>query len=83
MDRTIRSKRPVRKAGILGIGLDGADGHTYITRGDDFLLMGGSESTHESLRSAVAKFNQELALRGKTLLDLTEAELDEIAASLE
>jgi len=83
MERTSRSSRPVRKAGILGIGLDGGDGHTYITRGDDFLLLGGSESTHESLKSAVEKFNQQLAIRGKTLLDLTEAEIDEIAETLD
>jgi len=83
MDRTTRSMQPVRKAGIIGIGLDGADGHTHITRGDDFLLMGGSESTHETLRNAVEKFNQALALRGKTLLDLTEAELNEIVESLD
>lgn len=83
MDRTNGTTHLVRKAGILGIGLDDGDGHTFITRGDDFLLMGGSEETHKDLQTAVNKFNQALALRGKTLLDLTEAELNEIAASLE
>jgi hypothetical protein len=83
MDRTNPESRVVRKAGILGIGLDSGDGHTYITRGDDFLLYGGSEATHETLKVAVQKFHQALAARGKTLLDLSEVELDEIAKSLE
>jgi hypothetical protein len=82
MDRTTRTPQLVRKVGILGIGLDSGDGHTYITRGDDFLLLGGSQTTHDDLRSKVEKFHQELSLRGKTLLDLTEAELEEIANTL-
>jgi len=72
----------VRKAGFLGVGLDGSDGHSRITRGDDFLLLGGSEDTHKELQDAVARFHQELSRRGKTLLDLTEAELVEIAEQL-
>jgi hypothetical protein len=72
----------VCKAGLLGVGLDGADGHSRITRGDDFVLVGGSEDTHKELQETVARFQQELDRRGKTLLDLTDAELAEIAEQL-
>jgi hypothetical protein len=82
MDRTNQTPQLVRKAGILGIGLDDGEGHTYITRGDDFVLFGGSESTHDDLRAKVEMFHHELSVRGKTLLDLTELELEEIAQKL-
>lgn len=83
MDRPTGTPQPVRKAGILGIGLDDNGGHTYITRGDDFLLVGGGEDTHKIMKAKVDRFHQELALRGRTLLDLTESELDEIARQLD
>jgi hypothetical protein len=84
MNRATGTPRRVRKAGILGIGLDSGNGHTYITRSDDnTLLVGGSETTHKLMRAKVARLQQELAVRGKTLLDLTEAELSEIAAQLD
>ena len=35
-----------RVLGFLGVGLDG-DGHRRITECDHFLLVGGSEETHE------------------------------------
>jgi hypothetical protein len=82
MERTSRTPQLVRKAGILGIGLDDGEGHTYITRGDDFVLFGGSQATHDDLRAKVELFQQELTRRGKTILDLTEDELSEIAEIL-
>jgi hypothetical protein len=83
MDRTNGTAKTVRKAGILGIGLDSGDGHTYITRSDDFMLLGGSQATHAELRAKVEQFLQALESRGKTLLNLTEAELNDIASSLD
>ena len=83
MDRTTGTVQRVRKAGIIGIGLDSGDGHTHITHGDDFFLLGGSEATHELMRAKVAQFEQALADRGQSLYDLTRDELDEIAAQLD
>ncbi len=83
MDRPTGTPQLVRKAGILGIGLDDGGGHTYITRGDDFLLVGGSEDTHDIMKAKVDRFQQELALRGRTLFDLTASELNEIAQQLD
>ena len=82
MDRATATSRVVRKVGILGIGLDSGDGHTHITRGDNFYLMGGSEETHKMLQDQVTWFNIELARRGKTIEDATEADIDEIASQL-
>jgi hypothetical protein len=83
MDRTTPTVKLVRKAGILGIGLDSGDGHTYITSGDDFFLLGGSQATHDFMRRKVERLHKELVLRGKTLLDLTEVELNDIARALD
>jgi hypothetical protein len=83
MDNPTRRTHIVRKAGILGVGLDSADGHTRITRGDNFTLIGGSEATHQVLQAKVARFNAELARLGKTIEDVTEAELNQIAQQLD
>jgi len=83
MDRSTRTPHRVLKAGILGIGLDDGNGHTYLTRGDDLLLVGGSEETHRMMQAKVQRFQRELTLRGKTLLDLTDDELAEIASMLD
>ena len=40
-----KTKKPP-KAGFLGVGLDNEDGHTRLTRGDNFVLYGGSDETH-------------------------------------
>ena len=83
MDRPAGKPQLVRKAGILGFGLDCTDGHSRITRGDDFVIVGGSHETHRLLQAKITEFNKQLALRGKTLLDLTSAELAEIAEQIE
>jgi hypothetical protein len=64
-----------RVVGLLGVGLDGTDGHRRITRTEDFLLVGGSEETHERMQETAIKFEEALERRGKTL---AESEVDEI-----
>ena len=83
MDTPTHKTQIRRRAGILGVGLDGNDGHTRITRGDNFTLLGGSEATHEVLQAKLARFNEELARLGKTIEDVTEEELDHIARQLD
>lgn len=83
MDRLTVKSRVVRRAGILGVGLDCSDGHTRITRGDDFLLLGGSDATHRVLQAKVTWFNEELKRRGKTIETLSEADVEEIAALMD
>ncbi len=83
MNRPTGKPHLVRKTGILAIGLDCEDGHTRITRGDNFVLFGGSDSTHQVMRDKVTQFNQELERRGKTIDNATEAEIDEITQKLD
>lgn len=73
------SKKKVRrKAVILGLGLD-SDGHKRLTTGPNFVLMGGSEETHEVMTEKVIKINEKLAAKGKQLDDASGEELDDIA----
>lgn len=67
---------------LLGLGLDGKDGHKRLTKGEDFLLMGGSEETHERMTETAIKVNEKLARRGKKLRDASPEELRDIFGEL-
>lgn len=54
-------------AGILGVGLDGEDGHKRVTQTDEMTLIGGSADTHERMQETAIKFGEGLEKRGKTL----------------
>jgi hypothetical protein len=54
--------------GFLGVGLDGTDGHKRITQSDHFVLVGGSEETHEKMQETVIRFDENLRRRGKRSL---------------
>ena len=78
-DRSLKANKSNGKiGGMLGLGLDGDDGHTRLTRGDNFLLFGGSESTHARMQETAIKLNERLEKRGKRLGDVSIAELREI-----
>ena len=68
-----------KKAWLLGLGLDGKDGHTRITTGENFKLVGGSEETHGSMQEKAVKVNEQLKRRGKTLETVDHEEFYEIA----
>ena len=59
---------------LLGLGLDNKDGHKRLTQGENFLMVGGSEETHERMTETAIKFNEKLARRGKSLQDLSPEE---------
>lgn len=61
--------------GLLGVGLDQADGHKRLTKSEHFLLIGGSEETHGRMQETFIRFDEELKERGKRLQD---AEVDEV-----
>lgn len=69
-----RENPPSGKAVMLGLGLDNADGHKRITKGDNFLLLGGSEETHDRMAETAIKFNERLSSKGKRLEDLSRNE---------
>lgn len=72
------NEQPLGVKGLLGLGLDGADGHTRISRGPNFCLFGGSKATHEKMQWFAVRFNERVDERGKKLEQLNKKELDEI-----
>ena len=76
----VRRPRKTRKnrAALLGVGLDEKEGHKRITRGEQFLLVGGSEETHARMTETVVKTFEELKQRGKPLEGVEPQELREI-----
>jgi hypothetical protein len=73
-----RKKRQPKVAGILGVGLDNEDGHKRITTGEKFVLVGGSQETHERMTETVVKTFEELKRRDKRLENVDPRELGEI-----
>jgi hypothetical protein len=67
-----------RVAGLLGLAFDAEDGHKRITRGNNFLLAGGSEETHLFMRETIIKVNERLDERGKQLADVSVEELRDL-----
>ena len=61
--------------GFLSVGLDNNDEHKRITRSEEFLLVGGSQETHENMQDIAIRFSEALKSRGKRL---PEASLDEV-----
>jgi hypothetical protein len=73
-----KNEQPLGIKGLLGLGLDGTDGHVRISRGPNFYLFGGSETTHEKMQGFAVKFSEGVDERGKRIEDLNRRELEEI-----
>ncbi|MHC4471570.1 MAG: hypothetical protein ACYS99_11460 [Planctomycetota bacterium] len=69
-----RPEKDDKFAMLLGVGFDGTDGHYRRTHGEDFLLVGGSEKTHEVMQEKALSLNEELRRRGKRLKDVESPE---------
>lgn len=69
-DKKNRDKKTV----LVGVGLDNKDGHIRLTKGDNFLLAGGSEETHEHMTETAVKFNEKLDSKGKRIEELSREE---------
>ncbi|MBQ9771395.1 MAG: hypothetical protein IJW23_06180 [Lentisphaeria bacterium] len=67
-----------KKAMMLGLGLDGGDGHKRLTKGENFVLAGGSEETHERMSETAIKVNEQLARKGKRLEDVSREEFHDM-----
>ena len=77
-DRRIPRDQP-KDTGLLGLGLDGSDGHKRVTKGDNFLLVGGSHETHERMTDVVMRMNEKLKQRGKSYRELSKTEFEDLA----
>ena len=67
-----------KSAALLELALDNDDGHTRITRGKNFLLLGGSQETHGIMQETAVKVNERLDQRGKRLENVSVGELHDI-----
>jgi len=65
--------------GFLGVGLDNEDGEHRLTRNESFLLVGGSQETHERMQDASMRFNETLKKTGR---ELPELPVDEVVDML-
>ena len=74
--------KPVKSAALVGLGLDNDDGHTRLTRGKNFVLLGGSQDTHSVMQETAIKINEQLDRRGKRLEDVSIKELREICGEV-
>jgi hypothetical protein len=61
--------------GFVGVGLDNEDGHRRLTQGKNFVLVGGSEATHEKMTDTAVHVNEKLRKRGKRLQDASIEEI--------
>jgi len=59
----------VGASGILALGLDNRDEQKRITQSEYFLVVGGSEETHERMQDTAIRFEEKLKDRGKRLQD--------------
>lgn len=66
---------------MVGLGLD-SDGHTRVTKGENFVLAGGTQETHEVMTETAVKINEKLRERGKKLGEVSRQEFDDIASSV-
>ena len=71
-------KKKVDSAALLGIGLDNEDGHKRLTRGKNFVLVGGSQETHSRMQETAIKVNEHLDRKGKRLEDVSPKEFCDI-----
>lgn len=67
-----------RKKLLCGLGLDGKDEHVRLTKGPNFVLIGGSEPTHQLMQEKTIKLNEKIQKRGKTLDTISDKEFCEI-----
>lgn len=64
--------------GLLGVGLDNQDEHKRVTKGEEFLLVGGSEETHERMQDIAIHVTESLKNKGKRLQDACAEEVIEL-----
>jgi hypothetical protein len=76
-----KSPRVRRRRGILvGVRFDREEGHSRVSRGDDFVALGGTKEGHEHLRETVAEISDEVKRRGRTVAEVRREEFREILA---
>ena len=75
-----RANDPKRASALLGVGFDGEDGETRLTRGRNFVLYGGTEETHSAMQETAIRVNEHLDRSGRRLEEVSPDELRDIVA---
>jgi hypothetical protein len=78
----MRVKKKPTKRTLVGMAFDANDGHTRLTRGENFVLCGGSDETHAVMQETATKINEHLDRRGQRLEEVTIAQLRDICESI-
>ena len=73
-----KKKNQPEVVGFLGVGLDNQDEHQRLTRTKHFLIVGGSEETHQQMQEVTIRFNEALDQRGKRLQDTSAQEVTDL-----
>jgi hypothetical protein len=71
-------KKDAAVAGLVGLGLDNDDGHQRVTRGEEFVLLGGSAETHERMQDVAIRVTESLENKGKRLQDASVQEVADL-----
>jgi len=72
------SDKTKKSSALLGLAFDAQDDQTRVTRGDNFILWGGSQDTHSVMQETAIKINEHLQKEGKRLEDASINELRDI-----
>jgi len=75
MAKKPRTRAAKTVGGILGVGLDNANGEKRVTRTTEMVLLGGSRETHERMQETAIRFSESLEKRGKRLEETTVEEV--------
>jgi len=82
MSREDKDGKALGIQGLLGVGFDAEDGHTRISRGPNFYLVGGSEETHARMQETAVRFNERVEDLGKSLPEINREDLRDIVNDL-
>lgn len=71
------------RAAIIGLGLDGPIRPLQIIRGEECLVIGGSEKTRQTLLETMLRLETELERMGRSLGELDPSELRALALRID
>lgn len=78
----MKANNRVRQAALLGLAFDAEDGQKRLTRGENFVLFGGSQETHGAMQETAVKINERLDRDGRRLEDVSMHELADICRDI-
>ncbi len=75
MPRKRSRRKKTEVVGLVGVGFDNQDGLHRVTRGGNFVLVGGSADTHEQMISKVIEVQEGLENCGESAVEISPEEL--------